>query len=292
MKWLKDMLSDAKAVLLAPLTNILCVGGVILLLASFVDYDKMQGLTLHGKVHWPMVASGFLLIAAGWVLFFLTHTVPGTRTKLDYAKGVVIKRGNLTILIKTGEIQTIQNTTRNSAIVLPANTTFVDDCAADRRTAMGSFFTERFPEEIGGLPALFKEMLDSNGIRPGENGQYATGTTILLPERFAKPAKVVVTASTIRTSGAGIVSTPHIICNCAEEILRITADQRVDTLHLPILGSGHGGVDRGMALLFLLLAMLHFSKSYHHIRKVHIVVHPKDVTGLNQSKELRQILSL
>jgi hypothetical protein len=74
--------------------------------------------------------------------------------------------------------------------------------------------------------------------------------------------------------------------------LRVTANQRVDSLYLPILGSGHGGVDRGMALLFLLLALLHFSKVYHHIKNTYILVHPKDISGLNESKELRQILAL
>jgi len=181
---------------------------------------------------------------------------------------------------------------RNSAIVLPANTTFVDDCAADRRTAMGAFFTERFPEEIGGLPALLKEILNYKGIRPVEDGQYEPATTVLLPDRFAKPERVVVTASTTRIAKAGITSTPYIICRCVEEILKITADERVDTLYMPILGSGHGGVERGMALMFLLLSILHFSKFHHYIHKVHIVVHPKDVDALNDSKEFRQILAL
>ncbi len=291
MKWLNDMLSDAKAILLAPLTNILCGGGVLLLCASFVDYDKTNGLSLHGNVHWAMLAAGFALITVGGILFFLTHRVTGVRT-LNYEKGVELKRGELTIFIKSGEIQTIQNTTRNSAIVLPANTTFVDDCAADRRTAMGAFFTERFPEEIGTLPASLKGVLNAKGIQPTENGQYLPGTTVLLPDKFAKPARVIVTASTTRTSETGIASTPHIICSCVEEILKITADQRVDTIYMPILGSGHGGVERGMALLFLLLAFLHFSHAYHHIRKLNIVVHPKDVQSLDQSKELRQIIAL
>jgi len=291
MKWLKDMLSDAKAILLAPLTSILCGGGVLLLCASFVDYDKTNGLSLHGSVHWAMLAAGFALIAVGGILFFLTHRVTGVRT-LNYEKGVELKRGELTIFIKSGEVQTIQTTTRNSAIVLPANTSFVDDCATDRRTAMGAFFTERFPEEIGALPASLKGVLNANGIQPTENGQYLPGTTVLLPDKFAKPARIIVTASTTRTPEAGIGSTPHIICSCVEEILKITADQRVDTIYVPILGSGHGGVEHGMALLFLLLAFLHFSRAYHHIRKLHVVVHPKDVQSLNQSKELGQILAL
>jgi hypothetical protein len=291
MKFL-NVLSDIKAILLAPLTNIICGGGILLVIASFAEYDKIQGLSLHRSIHWQMTGSGFLLTVVGAAIYLWTHENIGRRTKLDYEKGVEIKRGEVTILVKAGEIQAIQGLTTNSAVVLPANTTFIDDCAADKRSAMGAFFGEHFPGEIGNLPALFKQILGSSGKQPIERNQYAPGTTFILPDRFWKPAKIVVTASTIRSSESGMTSNPYIICNCVEGILRATADERVDTIYLPILGSGHGGVDRGLALLFLLLALLHFLKFHHHIRKVQIVVHPKDVDGLNQSKELRQIVAL
>ena len=292
MKWIKDALADMKAVVLAPLTNILSCGGVLLLLFSFVDYDKMKGLSLHGNMHYAMAIFGFMLVAAGLILFLLTQEMTGIRNRLNYDKGIEIKRDNLKFIIKSGEIQAIQDATRNAAIVLPANTTFIDSCATDARTAMGAFFTKHFPGEVGTLPSLLKNVLDAAGIQAEGTGQYAAGTTVILPDSFAKPAKIVVTASTIRRPGTGIVSSPNIICNCVEKILKATADQRIDTLYLPILGSGHGGVDRGLALLFLLIAMLHFSKLYHHIKVVHIVVHPKDVNGLYKSKELNQILAM
>jgi hypothetical protein len=292
MKWLKDILADAKAILLAPVTNVLCVGGVVLIGISFLDYDKTNGLALHGQLHASPAIAGFILMIVGVLLFYLTDGVRTKNVSIDYSKGVEIKRPNLTILIKTGEIQSIDSANRNSAIVLPANTTFVDDCATDKRTAMGAFFLDRFPEKVAELPALFAGILNANGLHPDESGQFTPGTTIILPDDYAKPAKVIITASTLRIAGAGITSNPHVICNCVEAILKCTADQRVDTIYLPILGSGHGGVDRAMALLFLLLAVLHFSGTYHHIKLVHIVVHPNDIESLNQSKELSQIVAL
>ncbi len=291
MKWIKDIFADVKVAVLAPITNILCLAGVLLLFASFVDYDKAQGVSLHGNVHWIMTIAGLSLVIVGLVIFYTQRTT-SIPNKIDYDKGVELKRDNLKINIKSGDIQTISNTTRNSAIVLPANTTFVDDCATDVRTAMGAFFTTRFPEEIGQLSSTVKDALDTAGIQVQANGQYAAGTTIMLPDRFAKPAKIVVTASTIRIHGKGILSNPQIICNCIEKILIATANQRIDTIYLPILGSGHGGIDCGLALMFLLLAIFHFSKTYHHIKVVHIVVHPKDIDGLNHSKELSQVLAM
>jgi hypothetical protein len=292
MKWIKDALADIKVVVLAPLMNILCAGGIFLLLGSFFDYDNTQGLSLHGNPHWIMVVFGLVLIVAAIIIFILTHDTGGTRTRLDYDKGMEIKRDDLKIIIKKGEIQSIHDTTRNSAIVLPANTTFIDTCASDARSAMGAFFTTHFPEEIGQLPSELRKFLDSIGIQAENDAQYPTGTTVLLPDRFAKPARIIITASTIRTPGSGIVSNPQIICKCIDEILKATADQRIDTLYLPILGSGHGGVDCGLALLFLLFAVLHSSKTYHHIKVVHIVVHSKDVDRLNHSKELSRILTI
>lgn len=289
---LKDILADAKAILLAPTTNVLCIAGVVLIVISFLDYDMKAGLSLHGQIHNGPIIAGLILVLVGVLLFLLTNRSRAKNVHLDYSKGVEIKRGNLTIRIQTGEIQSITTSTRNAVIVLPANTTFVDDCATDKRTAMGAFFLDRFPDRVAALPDLFSDILATSGLHPDENGQFMAGTTIILPDDFAKPAKVVITASTIRMAGLGITSNPHVICSCVEGILKCTVDQRVDTIYLPILGSGHGGVDRGMALLFLLLALLHFSKTYHHMRHVQIIVHPKDVESLNQSKELAQIVAL
>lgn len=292
MKWLKDVLADAKAIVLAPVTNVLCVAGVALLVISFLDYDKTTGLSLHGQIHTGPAIIGLILVLIGVLLFLLTNRFRAKNVRLDYSKGVDIKRGNLTIKIQTGEIQSITVSTKNSVIVLPVNTTFIDDCATDKRTVMGAFFLECFPEKVATLPALFLDILSSHGLHPDGNGQFMAGTTIILPDDYAKPAKIVITASTIRVAGSGITSNPHIICSCVESILRCTVDQRVDTIYLPIIGSGHGGVDKGMALLFILLAFLHFSKAYHHIKLIQIVVHPKDVQSLNQSKELAQIVAL
>lgn len=291
MNWIKESLADAKAILTAPVTNILCVAGIALVSISFVDYDKTTGLTIHGQIHTGTIIIGLALVLIGALLFYLTNN-PHAVKHLDYNKGVEIKRANLTIRVQTGEIQSVTASTRNTAIVLPANTTFVDDCATDKRTAMGAFFLERFPEKVTTLPALFLDILATKGIHADKDGQFVAGATIVLPDAFAKPAKIIITASTIRKNGAGITSNPHVICSCVEEILKCTADQRIDTIYLPILGSGHGGVDRGIALVFLILAALHFSKAYHHIKLIQIVIHPKDIDSLNQSKELALIQAL
>jgi hypothetical protein len=210
MKWLKDILADAKAILLAPVTNVLCVAGVALIVISFLYYNKTTGLALHGQFHTEPAIAGFILVLVGALLFSLTNRFRAKTIRLDYGKGVEIKRGNLKIRIQTGEIQFITNSTRNDAIVLPANTTFVDDCATDKRTAMGAFFLDRFPEKVSALPALFSNILASHGLHPDSNGQFMAGTTIILPDDFTKPAKVVITAANTHKNVERIISTKTI----------------------------------------------------------------------------------
>lgn len=292
MNWVKEVLSSLKAIILAPVTNMLCLSGIVLIAISFLDYSKDKGLSLHGQIHIATATAGFILLLVGILLFYLMNRDSTSKACLDYNKGVEIKRGELIIRIKQGEIQSVVPETKNAVIVLPANTTFFDDCVTDKRTAMGAFFLERFPEKVTVLPSLINTILTEKGFRPDANGQFMTGTTIILPDEYAKPAKIIITASTSRIAGTGITSSPHVICSCVEGVLKCTADQRIDSVYLPILGSGHGGIDRGMALLFLLLSILHFSRSYHHIKLVQIIVHPKDIVSLNQSKELRQIVAL
>jgi hypothetical protein len=291
-KWLKETLADARQVLLAPLSNILCLLGGLVILASFADYDRTHGFALHGSPYWAMVMIGFCLILLGLAAFLTCQRDLTFHTRLNYAKGVVITRDTLTVLIKTLEIQAVPDSTRNTAIILPANTTFADDCVTDRRSALGAFFIEHFPDEIGALPECFRATLEESGVRADANGQYPAGTTVVLPDRFARPCLVAVTASTVRLPGSGISSSPHIVCSCVESIFRQTADRRIDTVVMPILGSGHGRIDPGLALLFLLLAILYNARVSSHIKKVVIAVHPKDVEALNRSKELRQIVAL
>lgn len=47
MKWVKDTLANAKAILLAPITNVLCISGIGFVAMAFVDYDKANGQKTH-----------------------------------------------------------------------------------------------------------------------------------------------------------------------------------------------------------------------------------------------------
>lgn len=289
MKWLKELLSHISAIVVAPISNIITLSGILFLIVSFINYNKTNGLTIISKPNNIMLLIGAILIIIGIILFLLAFR-KRKFNKLNLNKGIELKREKLIITIKLGEIQSIPDLHNNSAIVLPANTTFIDDCAIDKRTAMGSFILENFPDKISELPTIFKNIISKLSIKNQDTKQYPPGTTFILSNEFSKPARVIITASTTRDSRSGIISSPDIIYSCVKEIFSITANERIDTLFIPILGSGHGGIDKGFALLFQLFSIIYFCKYYHHISKINIIIHPKDYDALNLPEEIVRFL--
>jgi|GEM_PF-4344910 len=92
LKDLKDILKD---ILSAPTAKILCVAGVIVMLASPVEYDK-QGLSYHGHVHWAIAGLGFALVVMGGLVFWWQQKnrppIPNPQHTQSYPYGVKFKK--------------------------------------------------------------------------------------------------------------------------------------------------------------------------------------------------------
>src|SRR5258706_5862350 len=105
LKSFGEVLANAKELVLAPLCNVLCLVGATLVATAFVQYDSTHGFSLHRTPAWVMIIIGGLLVVVGVTVFFLSQRDAPLRTRLNYKKGVLIKRGELSITIKEGEIQ-------------------------------------------------------------------------------------------------------------------------------------------------------------------------------------------
>jgi len=290
LDFLKSISSDFIHVLKAPVINVLILSGIVFITISFVDYDKYTGIVVKGQFHVYPATIGVVILIVGVVLFIKIRNGKQKSGHIDYIKNKEIKVGDLVVEFKVGELQLVSTLSKNEAIVLPANSTFDDDCVTDKNSALGSYFLEHFPDQTTLLPGIIRETLSKHGLVKYEDGKYPAGTTLLLPENFSKPARIVITASTIRTDEAGISANPKTICNCVEGIIKCTVNHRINTIYMPIIGSGHGGLEKGMALLFLALSWLHYSKKHHHIKRVIIIVHPSSEKEINESVVLNQIV--
>lgn len=241
-----------------------------------------------------IVGGAIATIIAGLVLYYFRRFEEYRRInkKATVKKGISLKFNNTTVNLKEGEIQNVEITNKNSAVVLPANTTFIDDCITDPKSTLGAFFLKFYPDKI---PTRVSEDIEKElrkqHYKKDKNGSYPPGTTIILPKEYDTPAKCIITASTIRKEKVGIVAYPSTICECIRQIFEITADKKIERIYMPVIGSGHGGLDINDALLFILLSIKYYSKRYHHIKTVDILITPEDVPRLKDVYRL-QYLSL
>lgn len=245
---------------------------------------------------WLVAIIGGILasIFGGFVLYYIRRFKEYNKInkKATIQKGISLLFGELLVNLKVGKIQEISKPIKDSAIALPANTTFIDDCITDSKSALGAFFLKYHPDKIQRVPQDIEKQLKQSRYQQGENGTYPLGTTIILPGKYDIPAKVIITASTIRKETSGIRAEPTSICECIRQIFMITSDKKIAKLYMPILGSGHGGLNINDALLFLVLAIKHYSKFYHHVKSIDIIVTEDDVPKLKDTYRLQYIMLL
>jgi len=200
---------------------------------------------------------------------------------IQLSTGIKIPSHRGRIIIKQGTIEDEPTYNRNAAVILPAHTTFKDECIRDSRSALGAFFNKYFPDDIEKIEQVIQDTLIESGCQTN-NGEYPPGTTILLPPPYNKPVSILITASTTKKEKIGIDAEPGNICRGIHEALKITSDRKIHKIYLPLLGTGHGGLNKYSALIFLLLTLKHYSYKFHHVKEFSIIIHPKDMGELNE----------
>jgi hypothetical protein len=233
-----------------------------------------------------MFVTGWVLALCGFIYAGLNIVVGERGRRLKMAKikdGLKLKLAQTTVNLKTGKIQDASGLDRDTAVVLPVNTAFIDNCIRDKNSATGAYILEFYADKVSAIPEIMSKQLEKFGHRKNENGTYAPGTTILLPSPYDTPAKVLMTASTIKKEKIGIISSPTNICECIRNCFELTADKKISKFRMPILGSGHGGLDINDALLILMLTINYYSRIHHHIKQIDLVAVESDIEKLKEA---------
>jgi hypothetical protein len=162
-------------------------------------------------------------------------------------------------------------------VALPSNEYFDDDCLTDIRSSLGAFARVAYGNRIDTfLSQVRKELagLQVQRVPRAErrtDSSYGIGQAIFV--RGISPAVILVSATTERT-GIGLRAEPHFLYAALQGIVETMNANRLDSLSLPVLGSGHGGMPLTIALLFNLLALRSILNDDigRHLRRVRIVV--------------------
>ena len=174
-----------------------------------------------------------------------------------------------------------------SAVVLPCNEYFDDECAADTRSALGDYvntifknrcteFVSLVREQCPRVFGLGKEREKTTAVRAIS---FGVGVCLLLDKPLGHRVPVALLSTTTQLAQEGLVGSVSYLFDGMKSLFRSMADARLNEVVMALLGSGHGGVDRPLAFVGLLIAIAEAARrghGGHRERKVTIVIYKKD----------------
>jgi Predicted nucleotide-binding protein containing TIR-like domain/Domain of unknown function (DUF6430) len=166
--------------------------------------------------------------------------------------------GRTTVYVEVGQIQ--DHPADGSVVALPANEYFDDECVTDPRSSLGAYVQHHFKDsleeflgyaqiELAGLPTLRVPRAEGR-----TDDSYGIGRAIFLRELLPGHRIILVSATTERAA-VGLRAEPHFLYAAMQGIIETMNANRLYSLVIPVLGSGHGGMPLTVALLFNLLAV-------------------------------------
>ena len=264
-----------------PLKKVFLLSGIIFIFSSYMQYDK--GLIFSNNFNCLRLSIGVFFIFLFIISCICSKFGQLNRQRIT-TKGKSYKCKDVEILLRIGRIEDKSLYTENSIVVLPANTSFDDDCITDKRSVLGSFFNAHYFKQLEKIKETIIISAKQECRKINEK-EFELGSTILLPEPFDNLTKIAVSAVTTRYPKDGISTNLCAIALTIKNIFEITADKKIDLLILPVFGSGHGGLEIDTALNFMLFNIKYYIHYYHHIKNVKIIIYDEK----QKSKKIKLI---
>lgn len=191
--------------------------------------------------------------------------------------------GTMKIKVSLGKIQDFDCTSNDCLVALPANEYFDDECIHDSRSALGAFMQHHFNTSISDIQALVKDALENEACeevnkKPTETGiSYGVGKSLFLNNPLSSNLRIAMVAVTTQRAGEGLRADASYIFKAAKSLQQLMVNNRLATLYIPILGSGHGGLKQEISLVCMLIAFGELHKSSgHNLKEVNIIVYRHD----------------
>jgi len=205
--------------------------------------------------------------------------------------------GMATVELAFGRIQDCRTDRTESVVALPANEYFDDECITDINSSLGAFVHDVFgpePDEFLGHVLAKLHGLPSQPVSRAErriDDSYGIGQAFFLPELPPDQRVILVSATTERV-GIGLRAEPHFLYAAMQGIFETMNANRLTSVSMPVLGSGHGGMPLGVALLFNLLALRSIlgDDIGRHVRHVRVVIF-KGTTAEVSGATLRDLMA-
>ncbi len=200
----------------------------------------------------------------------------------------------LKIDVVSGEIQKVNIDPQHGAVVLPANTSFDDECIKDNRSASGAFVGSHFPNGIEQFQKLIqKELSKITGKSIDNLEDCPIGTTILIDRPLGTNYKIIITAVTEYGKDHVIRANTLSLIASIREVFKLSSSNRLSELCMPVLGTGQGGLEFSTALSLLLFQCVHcvIHEGWHHVKNLKVVVYDPQNKRIEEVKKIMESIS-
>jgi hypothetical protein len=279
-----DFLSKSKP------QNLFAVAGILLLLLSMFtvqDLAKFQFVFVHPIRREPFLIGSVLVLISlvGHVAPYLKEPFIWTATAKvkSVPNGLRTEIGRATIEVCLGRIQDLFQASPEALVALPANDLFDDACINDSRSSLGAFVAHVFPNQTHEICRLVREKTSesrpsSTENQPATQRKFEIGTTLHLSKPLNKDVHLAFIATTNVLPDQGIRCEATNVFRAIQGLHTLMNTARLDSVLLPVIGSGHGGLHPQTSLICMLIAIAESLKlpSGSHIRRVKVVVFQKE----------------
>jgi hypothetical protein len=257
--------------------------------------QKDTYLLTHSPTPLELFVLGVVLILVSIVAFAHSVWRPADFGGLDLS---VVKenRGTFSITIDSCEIRVVKGKLEDythrvgSVVVLPCNEYFDDECATDTKSALGAYVNNVFRNRCAEFmslvreecPRVFGDGVEREKIMAVSAVSFGVGVCLLLEKPLDHHVPVALLSTTTQSPQVGLGSSVSYLFEGMKNLFKCMADARFARLNevvMPLLGSGHGGVDRPLAFVGLLIAIAEAVRHGHggfRKRTVTIVIYKRD----------------
>ena len=169
------------------------------------------------------------------------------------------------------------------AIVLPCNEYFDDRCVWDTRSALGTYVNRIFEGQVAEFVALMKDECRKKlgaGVEQQKTDDeraesFGAGHCVLLNKPLGHSVPIALVSTTTQRADQGLTARISYLFDGMRELVTRLANARLNEVIMPVLGTGHGGIDAPLAFVGLLLAVAEaarYGQGGQHLKRVTIVV--------------------
>jgi len=259
--------------------KILLCSWLVFCFVSFVEQFRPDFLLQKTPNIWlfSLGVTSFIIYLIRWLIQLKQQL---KQVKIDkLGKGFVVSVGKEhTIQFVNGDFANV-SCGKHEVVVLPVSDKFDASCLSDTRSATGALINQHFPTGHKDILKLLHDEKKSSG----------NTMTISLSNPLGQECNLFFTAAT-ELINAKISTNPERIERALKSIFDLAAEKRFSKIYMPVIGTGHGGMDVSAAILLIVAAFVHYCHKgdCHIIKNLTIVTFKADIRRMKMIQKVAE----